>query len=471
MSDSEGDLRGRLAAVRGGWRELPDELRGRPDLAERLSELEALAESDPDVDIRYKARKVLSALDSNRARPAAPAQAAPLGGLREALAEAEAATRGRVLERFAQAHRGSGVDEILALLPSEPDPQALSVMARLIGQYGNASHLRDLRPLLTHANPRVVANAVEAMGRCDAGAALPMVLPALMSEDHRVRGNVLIVLYESSREETLGYLTRMAASPQESYRAAAIWCLGQIQDPAGEAIALAALRDEEAPDLVDALVRYLDEHGTVAALPELKRTAKEQPRRAARVRLLIESIGARLRVPPEELARFVGRASTSARVLAAVSGGFRRLKKSLQGIRTRRRPAPLESAPGAESHETRGRRAALLALSCAGLALVYVYRRDATPSGGWVEVSETRSSAAGAARQKPGTPIKVSGTVSAVAGSTLVMKHGYTVYAVKYRDRRMLAQVKPGQRVSLHARYRAWNESQGYVELDAAASR
>lgn len=476
MSDTVGALRSRLAEARGSWRDLPDELRGRDDLPERLAELELLAESDPEVDVRYKARKVLSALDAGRARTLAPAAPpAALGTLAATVAALDPAARGRALERFAQAHRAASVDELVELSRTEVDPQVLSVAVRLIGQFGNASHLRDLRPLLAHASPRVVANAVEAMGRCDAGAALPTVLPALMSEDHRVRANVLIVLYESSREETLGYLTLMAASPQESYRAAAIWCLSQVKDPGGEPIALAVLKDEEAPDLVDALVRYLDELGTLAALSPLKRIAVERPVRAARMQLLIESIGGRLRLPPEELARYMPPASRSSRLAAVVSGQFIKLRKSLQGMKVLPRRKPVGTAPAVAPVTRRPVWPLAIGLAFSGLALVYTYRKmgtDAGRDGAFVVLSpgndaSKRASAAPLAR--PGTPMKLVGTVSAVSGATLVMKKDYTIYAVKYRDRKLLAQVKAGQRVALYGVYRAWNQSQGYVELDAAA--
>ena len=477
MSDSE--LRSRLADKQGAWRELPDELRARGDLAERLAELESLAEADPEVDVRYKARKVLSALDAGRARSAVASKpAAPLGGLAAALAAVEPAERGPICENFAREHRAAAVDELVPLLRTETDPQQLSVVARLIGQFGNASHVRDLKPLLAHASPRVVANAVEAMGRCDAGSALPTVLPALMAEDHRVRANVLIVLYQASRDEVLGYLARMAASPHESYRAAAVWCLGQIKDPDGEPILLKILQDEDAEEIVEAASKMIEESGTAWALAPLKRLAGDRPDRAARAEKLLATIAGRLGMGPAQVAFAVGPThnSTGGRAAAKISRQIRRISGSFRrGIH---KGAVALKTSGAHltirARKNRRRTVTMIVLSCMAVLLVYVYRGPLTghPTPRWTVLGSqgpVASRSSGAPRSSK-APLKLVGLVSARMGSTVVMKKDYTLYAVRFRDSRLLAKITAGQTIAVNARFRAWNSSQGYVEMDATSA-
>ena len=470
---TESELRERLAA-KGGWRELVVALRALPNLAALVVELERIAEADAEDEVRYKARKTLSVLGE---RPAARANVSgkiaippPLGKLAGELQGRDAEARGRVLERFAQAHRAAGVDELVAQLGVETDPAVLSAVVRLVGTCGSPSHLRDLRPFLSHANQRVVANAVEAMGRLDEGAALPMVLPALVADDHRVRANVLMVLYGTWKPEVLAYLSRMTVSPKESYRASAIWCLGQIEDVQADEALAQMLSTEESADLADTIFQVFATKRGAAAIPLLLRVTQDLPHRAGQARAAVSAIAARTGVSGEQLQDMVGRMQHEPS--GSPTGLSKRLQRITRSFRAvllsqRARAAneassrPIAVIPDAASHARR------LAFVAAGvIALLVGMRLTSEERAPAPRPAAPRVEDAAAVPVNPGGLARFVATVTDRADSTLVVEKDRTVYALHFKDARSAEGYAAGARVFVTARFRAWNAIQRRVEMD-----
>lgn len=477
MSDL--DLRQRLTARDGSWRELSTELRGLPDPGSLLLELERLAETDPEVDVRYKARKLLAALSDR-----APATGTPsgiiaippvLGRLAEQLQGRDADARVRVIERFAKAHRSAGVDELIPLLRSETDAAVLSVLVSIVGTSGNASHLRDLRPFLGHQNQRVVANAVEAMGRLDPGAALPMVLPVLVADDHRVRANVLIVLYKEWKPEVLAYLSRMTMSPKESYRASAVWCLGQIEDVEADETLVQMLASGGSGELSDSIFQVFANKRGVAAIPLLCRVVQDQPHFADRARSAISAIAARTGLTSEQLQDIV--AKQHQEPVAAPSGLGQRLKRITRTVRAvllseRARKANQSATrpitPVSADAEPESQRGLVIAASGGLALLVGLLLTGSTiePAPGTVRREATQSQAMASGSVNPGGVARFVAVVRDRVDSMLVVEKDHTIYALTYKDVRDVDSFAADTRVFVTARYRNWNTAQRRAEMD-----
>ncbi len=459
------ELREALAAKGGGWRELAPALRQLPNLPELLRELESLADNDPETDVRYKARKILGSLSDRRkmsdvsttAIPVVP----PLGGLARLLAGRDPDARVRVIERFVKAHRAAAVDELVALLTAESDPTVLSTVVRLVGTTAPPSHLSVLRPFLGHANPRVVANAVEAMGRLDAGAALPMVLPVLVAEDHRVRANVLLVLYKEWKPEVLAYLSRMISSEKEAYRAAAVWCLGQLEDGEADEAMASMLAHEESPDLVDDLLKTFSEKRGRAAIPALSRFVADHPERAEPARAAMRAIAARENVGNEELAELVARAHHEQPAQGGLVSGIRRISRSVRALMLSRKARTASRIPVLGSRLQPVDTTARLKVGAAlGVGLVLAVLVLALRPG-----PEAAATPGGRPAARPGVvlsqgPVSLSrfvGTVKSREGAMVLVEKDRTVYAVRFGSPAAVEAFEPGAQVFVTAWYRGWD--------------
>lgn len=472
------ELRERLTAKDGAWRALPEALRALPELPTLLAELERLAETDSEVDVRYKARKLLAALGDRvpaKGMPSGIIAVLPaLGRLADQLQGRDPDARVRVLERFTKAHRGAGIDELVAQLGVEADPTVLSVLVRIVGTSGNPSHLRDLRPFLGHQNQRVVANAVEAMGRLDPGAALPMVLPALVADDHRVRANVLIVLYKEWKPEVLAYLSRMTASPKESYRASAVWCLGQIEDIEADETLAQMLTTAESGDLPDAIFQVFAEKRGAPAIPLLCRVVQDQPHHSEKARGAISAIAARVGLSSEQLQDIV--AKVHQEPVATPSGFGQRIKRITRTVRAvllseRARkasqkavrpiaPAAVDSAPEAWQVAI-AITAGALALFI-GMVLTSIDREPAIASPPTASHREPTTNA----QVNPGGIARFVAVVKDRTGSVLLVEKDHTTYALHYKDAGDIDAFASGTRVFVTARYRSWNSALRRAEMD-----
>ena len=84
---------------------------------------------------------------------------------------------------------------------------------------------------LLDRDPRVQANAVEALWDIDPAEALPPLRTALHSPHKRVAANAAVGLYRMSELKAIPAMIEMAKHPDPDFRVSALWAIGQTEDP------------------------------------------------------------------------------------------------------------------------------------------------------------------------------------------------------------------------------------------------
>jgi HEAT repeat protein len=85
-------------------------------------------------------------------------------------------------------------------------------------------------------NPRVRANAIEAIWNLKSVEATEIFKAALNDSNHRVVGNALVGLHLQGAPEAFEKMTELCQSPNMAVRRAMAWCLGYIRDERGVAL-------------------------------------------------------------------------------------------------------------------------------------------------------------------------------------------------------------------------------------------
>ena len=126
------------------------------------------------------------------------------------------------------------IETALSLLPSPSaaarslDARSRATLARIYSQLAVAR--QDLDVLLADPEPRVRANAVEALWNLDTEPALDRLAAAARDPHHRVAANGLVGLSLAGDERAVEGLAAMAASDDPAARLAAIWAMGRTGD-------------------------------------------------------------------------------------------------------------------------------------------------------------------------------------------------------------------------------------------------
>jgi hypothetical protein len=278
----------------------------------------ARAETDPDPDVRYHARRLHAAVGAVFVSPPAPAVIDYLKTFRQSkrcdeeafanlMKAEEPATRLQTMLVTAEMPVPGVVDLIVPHLKTEQDPWVLAAGVAAVGILGSAVNLPDITPFLRHESPRVIANAVSAAYSLAPDEAFPLATPLLVHVDNRVQGNVLMILLEKDRERFVGHLRLMASSRREAYRATALNCLKEMEPQVIAELALEMFQSEETSSLVSKEVEYLAENAGDGAVPALVQVAGRRPQRVPQVTLILERMAARLSWEPGVLEKHVAR--------------------------------------------------------------------------------------------------------------------------------------------------------------------
>lgn len=131
-----------------------------------------------------------------------------------------------VLERIA-----GGLRAVPALGPllGHANPRIRSKAALLVGRASQSAALALKQ--LGSLDPRVRANAVEALWRADGDNFREVLRNALRDPNCRVAGNAALGLYLLGDAAGVRELMAMARRPSPDFRAAAAWCMGAAEDP------------------------------------------------------------------------------------------------------------------------------------------------------------------------------------------------------------------------------------------------
>ena len=123
-------------------------------------------------------------------------------------------------------------------------PHIRSKAALLIGRTNrNAAWARLL---LLEKDPRVRANAVQALWKADTPGCEELFRKAATDRDNRVAGNGVLGLYHAGDPRSLEILREMADSASEDFRGTAAWAMGNTGDPRFLEPLAEMIRDEAA---------------------------------------------------------------------------------------------------------------------------------------------------------------------------------------------------------------------------------
>ncbi len=135
----------------------------------------------------------------------------------------------------------------LSLVPSLGEYTALFPWLRKLSQQGDerirsraVKLLCELRPncgqiarQMQDADPRVRANAIEALWHSKIAEAGSLLRVAASDKNHRVVGNALVGLHWQGDSSAIDRIIELCQSPDAYVRSAMAWCLGTIRDERG----------------------------------------------------------------------------------------------------------------------------------------------------------------------------------------------------------------------------------------------
>ncbi len=135
----------------------------------------------------------------------------------------------------------------LSLVPALGEYTALFPWLRKLSQHGDerirsraVKLLCELRPnsgqiarQMQDDDPRVRANAIEALWHSDMAEAGSLLRVAASDTNHRVVGNALVGLYWQGDPSAFDKIIELCQSPDAHFRSAMAWCLGAIRDERG----------------------------------------------------------------------------------------------------------------------------------------------------------------------------------------------------------------------------------------------
>ena len=229
------------------------------DVFDRLGQL---ARDDPSDEVRAAAAQALRTTRGRMkvAQVDAGAGTMPLEMISSILASAETTERQRLLSGLQQRDDPAVLPAVLEALTWETDDRVIAKILSLVGRHGTAEHVPLVRRFLGHADAKVQATALDAVGVLAAVAPPPELL------DH------LAVIAATHVQPDVRFLARrvvgvLRPKPQEEAL------------PADPIQALAALAQAADPRQIARLIMVVKEHGTSAQAEALKPFLKhEDPR-------------------------------------------------------------------------------------------------------------------------------------------------------------------------------------------------
>lgn len=141
----------------------------------------------------------------------------------------DSAAQLRILELVSAISSGARTITLLTQLIQSPDPKIQSKIALIVGRINR--NLQWAEQHLKDPDPRVRANALEAIWGLDSDAGKALFLTASTDPDSRVSGNAAVGLYRAGDLMGAEILVSMLGSSDCRQRATAAWCITQTADP------------------------------------------------------------------------------------------------------------------------------------------------------------------------------------------------------------------------------------------------
>jgi hypothetical protein len=136
---------------------------------------------------------------------------------------------GRLMDILGEISAGNRITSSLMRLWRSSDPLMRSKAVLLIGRSSRSIQWAQSR--LAETDPRIRANAVEALWGVDTAEAIPVLRAAAGDGNNRVAGNALFALYGMGDTAAISDLLKMAASDSPQFRSSAAWAMGETGDP------------------------------------------------------------------------------------------------------------------------------------------------------------------------------------------------------------------------------------------------
>jgi hypothetical protein len=168
-------------------------------------------------------------------------------GLARLLAESagdEAEHHGRLMEILAAISDGIRIFPSLVRLLRHPNPHIRSKAVLMIGR-GNRS-AQWIRQRLSDTDPRIRANAAEALWGVDTEPARDVLHSLVRDSNNRVAGNAILGLYKLGDAGMIAEIAAMARHDSAHFRATAAWVMGGTGDPRFTESVAGLLRDPNA---------------------------------------------------------------------------------------------------------------------------------------------------------------------------------------------------------------------------------
>ncbi len=135
----------------------------------------------------------------------------------------------RTLELLSEISNNRRVLPMVIRLLHDPNPRVRSKAALMIGRGGLAPHIAER--LLGENDPRVRANAVEALWGVDTPKTRSLLRRAASDHNNRVAANALIALYWLDEPAAIPGVLKMARDPNPRFRSSAIWVMERTENP------------------------------------------------------------------------------------------------------------------------------------------------------------------------------------------------------------------------------------------------
>jgi hypothetical protein len=145
--------------------------------------------------------------------------------------DVEEKTANRLLEVLGAISEPHAIQGFLRQMLQHPNPRIRSKITLLVGSGGHGG--RALRKLLSdpEEDPRVRANALEALWSSRDREILDLFCDMLSDPHNRVAGNAVLGLYLAGDPQSIAYVRKMAAHTETPFRQTAAWVMGKTEDP------------------------------------------------------------------------------------------------------------------------------------------------------------------------------------------------------------------------------------------------
>ena len=140
-----------------------------------------------------------------------------------------AAAQDRVLELLDSVSEGTRIVPMLAHLIQNPNGRLRSKAALIIGR--RLQNARWAEKHLQEMDPRVRANAIEALWGSDGAGVKDIFWQAMKDENNRVVGNAALGIYNLMDPAVIPLILEMAKDRRAEFRGTSVWLMGQTSDP------------------------------------------------------------------------------------------------------------------------------------------------------------------------------------------------------------------------------------------------